>query len=114
MKNIETMQVEKEVTKIDSNIDKIEKYLASKEGTLARDAFSECDGTETVYITFTNINHEVSICIIKDGDKAEYGLHIAYMEDILEAGDNDEEYVFDYKWYKCSGRLINQLKEANL
>lgn len=99
---------------VESNIDKIEKYLSFKDGTLAKDTFGECDGTETVYITFTNVDHKVFICVLKDGDKAEYGVHIADMEDILEAKDNDEEYDFSYKWYKHSGRLINQLRDACL
>lgn len=104
----------KHVSVIDSNIDKIEKFLSFKQGTLVKDTFGEVDDTETVYITFTNVDRKVFVCVLKDGDKAEYGVHIADMEDILEAKDKDEDYEFNYKWYKHSGRLINQLRDACL
>lgn len=104
----------KEVSVIDSNIDKIVNYLKGKKGEVTKDVFGEVDDTETVYVTFTSLHHKVFICVLKDSNVAEYGVHVADMEDILEANDRDEEYDFSYKWYKHSGRLINQLRDACL
>lgn len=104
----------KEVSAIDSNIDKIVNYLKGKKGEVTKDVFGEVDDTETVNVTFTSLHHKVFICVLKDSNVAEYGVHVADMEDILEANDRDEEYDFNYKWYKHSGRLINQLRDARL